>query len=162
MIAAARRGTPVILLSLALGLVLMVLPMPEWALAFRPQWALLFTLYWCLALPERIAVGTAWTVGLLLDLLGANLLGQHALGFAVAGFLCHQFHQRLRLYPVWQQTLVIGAIALLEHAISFVVIGAVRPGLPPLDYWLMPLVSALLWPWLFVLLRDVRRRFRVS
>ena len=41
-----------------------------------------------------------------------------------------------------------------------------RPGVPPGDtaidwrFWIAPFVGALLWPWLFLLLDDLRRRSR--
>ena len=33
---------------------------------------------------------------------------------------------------------------------------------PGLIYWVIPLIGALLWPWVFVTLRDVRRRFKIA
>jgi rod shape-determining protein MreD len=33
---------------------------------------------------------------------------------------------------------------------------------PSLLYWLTPVIGALLWPWVYVILRDIRRRFRIS
>ncbi|NIV77072.1 MAG: rod shape-determining protein MreD, partial [Gammaproteobacteria bacterium] len=29
-------------------------------------------------------------------------------------------------------------------------------------YWASPLVSMLLWPWIYIVLRDVRRRYQVA
>jgi len=38
--------------------------------------------------------------------------------------------------------------------------GAIGEGLPPWTFWLAPGVGALLWPWLFLLLDDLRLKTR--
>jgi rod shape-determining protein MreD len=160
---APRRGGVVIVITFCIALILMVLPLPEWARAFRPQWVTLTLIYWALALPHRVGVGSGFLVGIVLDVLSsAPLLGQHALGLSIVAYATVKLHQRIRLYPLWQQSLVILALLVAEHLIRFWSLGAIGAQPPGLSYWAVPLIGMALWPWMFILLRDLRRRFRVQ
>ena len=46
----------VIYLSLVLGLILMILPLPDWVQAYRPNWVALILIYWSMALPKRVGL----------------------------------------------------------------------------------------------------------
>ncbi|KAB7623771.1 rod shape-determining protein MreD [Alkalilimnicola sp. S0819] len=157
----ARQGGWVIALSFFLALSLSVVPLPDWASSARPEWVLLVLIYWTLALPERVGVTVGWLVGLLQDTLQGTLLGQHALAYAVVAWLILRLHQRLRLLPVWQQATSILIMLLLARFILLWANGII--GKPPADlgFWLSALLGAILWPWLFFILREVRRHFRV-
>lgn len=162
MITSNRHGGLVLLLTFAIALMLTILPLPEWVRLYRPQWVTLVLIYWCLALPDRVSVGTGFIAGLLVDVLTGTLLGQHALGMSIVAYISVQTHQRLRLFPLWQQSLSVMVLLLLEHLLSFWIIGITQKQPPGLNYWFIPLVGTLFWPWVFVMLRDVRRRFNVT
>ncbi len=157
-----HHGGWAITLSFIIALGLTILPLPEWARPLRPDWVALVLLYWSMALPQRVGVGIGWSVGLLVDVLTGTLLGQHALGLAVVAYLSLKLHQRIRVYPLWQQSLTVLFLLLLNQLLVMWVNGIT--GRPPRSwiYWAPSLVGMLLWPWLFVVLRDVRRRFRVT
>lgn len=152
----------VILLSLLTGLVLTVLPLPLWAQPLRPEWTALILIYWCMALPQRVGVGVAWTVGLLQDVLQGFLLGAHALAFGVVAFLTLKLHQRIRVFPLWQQPMSIVLLLLVIRLILLWTRGV--SGRPPADwqYWLPALTGAAIWPLIFLGLREIRRRTRVQ
>jgi len=155
------NGGPAIVITLCVAMLLMILPMPEWARPFRPQWVTLVMLYWAIALPHRVGVGSGFVVGIVLDALTGTLLGQHALGLSVVTFIAIQLHQRIRVFPFWQQSLGILVLLVIEHLLSLWVMGATRGVTPGLVYWAVPLIGALLWPWIFVTLRRIRRQFKV-
>ena len=159
---AAGEGRLVIVVTLCVAMLLAILPMPEWARPFRPQWVTLVLLYWAIALPHRVGVGSGFLAGIVLDVLTGALLGQHALGLSVVTFIAIQLHQRIRVFPFWQQSLGILVLLVIEHLLSLWVIGATRGVAPGLSYWGVPLIGALLWPWIFVTLRKVRRHFKIS
>jgi len=156
------RGTWMIIITLGIAMLMMILPLPEWARLYRPQWVTLTLIYWCIALPHRIGVGSGFSVGIVLDALTGTLLGQHALGLSLITFLASQLHARIRVFPFWQQALVVLVLLVIEHLLALWVMGAIGQSPPGLQYWLMPLIGAALWPWVFITLRDVRRRFKVS
>ncbi len=157
-----HHGAFTILASFLLALVLTVLPLPEVAQSFRPQWVALILIYWCLALPERVGIGIGWTCGIVLDVMTGTLLGQNALGLSLVAFLTLKLHQRTRLFPLWQQALTVLVLLLVERLLFLWVLGAVGQATPSLWYWMPPFVGMLLWPWLYVILRDTQRRFRVA
>jgi len=156
------RSVWVIAFTFIVAFLLMILPLPEWARAFRPQWVTLTLLYWCIALPHRVGVGSGFVAGIVLDALTGTLLGQHALGLSVVAFLAIQLHARIRVFPFWQQTLVVMVLLVIEHVLALWVIGITSRIPPNLSYSVIPFISAMLWPWLFMTLRDVRRRFHVN
>ncbi len=118
-------------------------------------------LYWAIALPHRSGVGSGFLVGIVLDGLTGTLLGQHALGLSVVTFIAIQLHQRIRVFPFWQQSLGILVLLVIEHLLALWVMGATRGLTPGLVYWTVPMIGALLWPWIFVTLRKIRRQFKV-
>lgn len=159
---ALGQGRVVILATLGIAMLLTILPMPEWARPFRPQWVTLVLLYWAIALPHRVGVGSGFLTGILLDVLTGTLLGQHALGLSVVTFIAIQLHQRIRVFPFWQQSLGVLILLVIEHLLALWVTGATRGVAPSLIYWAAPPIGALLWPWIFVTLRKVRRHFKVG
>lgn len=133
-----------------------------WAKSLRPEWTALILIYWCMALPQRVGVTVAWTVGLLQDVLQGFLLGSHALAFGIAAFLTLKLHQRIRVFPLWQQALSTLLLLLVIQLILLWVRGL--SGHPDADwqYWLPALTGTALWPPLFLGLRAIRRRFQVQ
>lgn len=157
-----RRGTLTIAVSFVLALMLTALPLPAWAEPWRPAWVTLVLVYWVLALPHRVGVGVGWVLGLLLDVMMGTLLGQHALSLALVAFLALRLHQRLRVLPAWQQGASIFLLVVLDRALSLWVTGIQGMPTEARAIWAPAVTSTVLWPWLFVVLRDVRRRYHVS
>lgn len=152
----------VIAVSFVVAFMLTAIPLPEWALPWRPAWIAMVLIYWCIALPERIGVLAGWGIGLVLDVMHGSILGQHAFGLAFVAYVAVQYHKRLRVFPLAQQTVFVGALVFLYLTMMlwiYNMLGSVRYGI---TYVFAAVTSALLWPWVFVVLRDVRRRARVT
>ncbi len=162
MIAMLYRNPLIIVTSFVLALLLNILPLPEWALSLRPPWATLVLIYWCIAMPERIGVGIGWSLGIILDVLTGTLLGQHALGLSVVAYLANKLCLRIRIFPLWQQALTVLMMLLADRLLALWTMGLSGRPAPSLWYWLPPIIGALLWPWLFIILRDLRRNFSLS
>ena len=157
-----RNGTRIILLTLIVALFLTILPMPDWAEAYRPQWVAMTLIYWVLALPARVGVFWAWGAGLVLDVTSGTVLGQHALSLSVPVYLAVELHARIRVFPLVQQAVSVWVLLLTERLLSLWVMGATGQPTPTLWYWMPTFSSMLLWPWVFILVRDLRRRFAVA
>jgi rod shape-determining protein MreD len=157
-----HHGGWVILLSIIAGYVLAVLPLPHWMELIRPDWSALIIIYWVLALPQRVGVGVAWLVGLFQDALIGALLGTHALAFALVAYLTLKLHQRIRVFPLWQQALSVLVLLLLIRLILFWINGLVGRPAPEWIFWTPAVIGTLVWPVVFVLLREMRRRYHVQ
>jgi len=154
----AHRGVALVVGSFVAALALELLPLPTWAEPARPAWVVAMLLWWCLFAPQRANVGAAFTLGLLLDVLKGSVLGQHALALTLAAYLAARFHLQLRVFPMWQQTTMVGAFALLVGGLLWWTDGIA--GHPSSLLLRVPgaIVTALLWPWLAELMRGLARR----
>ena len=147
-----------IIASFAIAFMLTALPLPDWATPWRPAWVALVLAYWCLALPQRIGVVSGWFIGLLLDVMHGSLLGQHAFGLAAIAYIVVIYHQRIRVYPLFRQALVIGSLIFLYSSAMLLIYNFLGSMRYSYDYLLAAITSALLWPWIFIVLRDFRRK----
>ena len=110
-----HHGSWVIWASFIVALTLTMLPLPHWAELFRPEWVALALIYWCMALPERVGVGVGWSMGILLDVVKGTLLGQNALALTLIAYLTLRLHQRVRVFPLWQQALFVFILVALDQ-----------------------------------------------
>jgi rod shape-determining protein MreD len=155
------QGGWIILASFLVAFVLTALPVPDWALPWRPAWVAMVLAYWCMAVPARVGVLTGWFVGVLLDVLTGALLGQHAVGLAVVAYFAVSYHKRLRVFSLIQQAVILGAL-LVVYVFLHSVVDRIA-GIPyRAEVYLAALTSMLLWPWIFVVMRDIRRRGGVA
>jgi rod shape-determining protein MreD len=157
-----HHGGSVITFTFVIALLLTVIPLPDPVRYLRPDWVGLALIYWCMALPERIGVTTGWFVGLMVDLLTGTLLGQHALSLTIVAYLTQKFHQRLRLVPVWQQSLTVLVLLVLHQLLALWISRIIgRPGVP-WNFWMPSVLGMIIWPLAHTTLRGLRRGFRVN
>lgn len=155
------RNGWLIWLSFIVGLLLSVMPMPEFMQVGRPLWLALLLTYWALHLPHRVGMVTAWCLGLALDVLYSNLLGQNALVLTLIIFLVQSLHRRMRMFPLWQQSLVLLVVFGLAQLLQLWLNALTGNRTPTLLFILPALTSALLWSWVSMLMRAMQRRFNV-
>lgn len=156
-----RRDHPAtFFLTLVVAYVLTLLYLPPALDALRPYWVALVLIYWCLEAQDRVSLGKAFVIGLVLDLLAGSLLGLHALSLVILVYLVSRFRARLKFFPPWQQALSVFALLLNDRIILLWIISLRGDPLPSLGFWLAPVVGTLLWPWLFLLLDWVRAALR--
>jgi rod shape-determining protein MreD len=148
--------------SFAVAIVLAIMPGPDWAEPFRADWVGLVLIYWCMATPNRVGVGTGWTLGLILDVLYGALLGSNALAKTLIAFLTVRLHLKLRMFPRWQQAVAVLILLMLNQLLVLWIRGATGRAPETFVYWTPSIVGMLIWPWLFVILRDLRRRANIN
>ncbi len=162
MIHEIRRSRWVIISTFIAALMLTMIPLPEWAELARPEWVSLVLIYWCMALPDRVGIYTAWFLGLILDVIHGSLLGQYALSLAVVAYFTLTFYQRLRIYGIWQQAFMVMILTLFQLLFIVWIRGVIGQAPNSYYYWMPALTTMILWPWTYLVLRDIRRHFRVS
>lgn len=146
-------------LTVFVAFMLTVMPLPEWMVEFRPDWVTLVLIYWAMALPTRVGVTIGWLTGMMLDVSHGAILGQHALGLMLVIYIVHLQHQRLRVVSLVQQAIVIFFLLLLKQLIVLWVSGIVGHAPGTWLYFMPTVTGALLWPWIYIILRDLRRKF---
>lgn len=148
--------------TLVASQLLMLVPLPEMLQPFKPYWPALVLLYWSLEAGDRVPLGLAFAVGLAGDLLDGVLLGEQALRLCALVFIALRFRSRLRFFPMWQQTLAVLALLVNDRILLTIVRVFAGDALPPAAWWISPFVGAALWPFLFLLLDDLRMRLRLQ
>ncbi len=158
----SSRGSIALYATFITALVLQVFPLPLWAHQARPDIPLLVLIYWSMALPDRIGIFAAVVLGIIVDALTSSLLGQHALAYALAIYIVLIMHKRLRLLPMWQQALTVLFILYIERLVAALILGITDGLFPDMLFWLSPLIGMFLWPWIFIILREIRQNFHIQ
>lgn len=151
----------VIYLTFVLALLIAAMPLPDTILWFQPKWVAMVLIYWCIALPHRVGVFTGFLLGLCMDLLDGSLLGQNALAMSVIAYVSQLLYQRLRNYGAWQQAMMVGILISISLLIFQWVQNLTSVAADTLAFLLPALTSTLLWPWFFIAMRTIRRRFQI-
>lgn len=153
----ASRRLPVVI-TFIVGLMLAIMPLPDSVQALRPDWLALLLIFWAMQLPRTWSVGTAWLVGIVLDVAYGTLLGQHALALCVITFMTVRFHLLMRVFPLSQLTMTVFALLALYQFLLFWVNGVVGISAPAITYWGPVVTGTLLWPFLYMFLSGIRYR----
>ncbi len=141
-----------LLLAFALNLV------PLGRVPAMPDFLALVLVFWNVHQSRRIGVGVAFVFGLLMDVHSGAVLGQHALAYTLLSFFAITVHRRLLWFSVPSQALQVLPLFLAAHAVSMlvrIVSGGMFPGWSLL---LAPVLEALLWPVVTLLLLAPQRR----
>lgn len=157
-----HRNGWVIVLSFIIALLLTMIPLPGSVEIYRPEWVTLTLIYWCMALPARVGVGVGFTIGLFLDVVRDTLLGQYAMALTLVAFITLHLHQRVRVFPLWQQAMSIFILVMLESVVVLWVKGIIGESV---SFWKLIATagtSMVVWPFVYVVLRHVRRAYHVS
>ena len=144
--------------TIVLALMLSIIPLPDWLEAFRPDWVVLVLVYWAMVLPRTWSVGSAWLVGLVLDVAQGTLLGQHALALCVVVFVTVRMHLLMRVFPAGQLMASVFSLLALYQFILFWVNGVAGLPIEASHYWAPVVSGTLVWPAVRSILNGVRMR----
>jgi rod shape-determining protein MreD len=142
--------------SLLIALVVNMLPLGR--TAWTPDLLILVLVFWSVHQPLRVGIGAAFVFGLAMDVHQSALLGQHALAYSALSFFAITIHRRLLWFTVPSQAVQVLPLFAAAHAIELAIrmlAGGIYPGWTVL---LPPLIEALLWPVVSVLLLAPQRR----
>lgn len=140
------KSSPIAVYStLFLALLCQLFPWTGQGIIFRPDFMLVVLLYWLLRTPHLCNVGTAWCVGLLVDLATGSLVGQHALAFTLTAYIALTFQRRLVLFSVMQvASYVLGLLIFARVTILILKLFAGHE-VPSWHYFWPVITSIVLW-----------------
>lgn len=157
------HNTWVILLTFIIAGFLAMVPLPAWLEPYRPEWVAMTLIYWAIALPHRVGLIFAWLLGFFVDVLEGSLLGLNAVALALVAYIALNLYQRLRMFTPLQQSGTVMMLVGMHQLILFWVYTATDQSTAPnLMFLMSSLSSAVVWPFVFLVLRQLRRYFRVS
>jgi rod shape-determining protein MreD len=139
-------GGGFIFFSFVIALLINLLPWQITAINFAPDFVALLIIYWTLNQPRRFGIAWAFLLGLLMDVADGNVLGQHALAYAVIAYLALSRQRQLAVFPFWQQALVALALLLLSQTIMLVIRLLMGASFIGWSYFAGCLLAAFLWP----------------
>lgn len=142
-------------LSVLLAMILSIVDVSSLVKIMMPDWVLIVLIYWTCTVHFRVSVGRAWFVGLLMDALTGQLLGQYAIAYAASIYLTEQQYKRIKAAPIVQQSLFIAGILFLAKVLFFWVERIEYQNLPAY-FWLPVFTGALVWPIIIILFSKIR------
>lgn len=145
-------------LSLILGLLLSVLPLPELLQPWRPEWLTLVLLFWVMHAPLLVGIWTAVFLGFLLDILLATPLGLYASSLAVLVYLARMTQRWSGVFSIRQTSALVFLLVLVSRGIRFIVLNILGQDPGSVDFFLPAIASALIWPTILLSLRRWTQR----
>ena len=113
-------------------------------------------------LPRTWSVGSAWIIGLLLDVAQGTILGQHALALCFIVFVTVRFHLLMRVFPMSQLTATVFALLALYQFLLFWINGVANISAPAISYWAPVITGTIIWPVVSMFLSGIRMRVQLG
>ena len=146
-------------LVLLFAIILNILPLPSIIDSCRPPILLLFLIYCTLAHPDNINLTYAFITGLILDVLLIMPLGYNALCFTVTVYLIMMYYPQIRLQSSWNKMFSILMILIPFFLSSTLVNSILKINYNILDVIISIILSVIIWPSLFNMLRFIRQKY---
>ncbi|ASQ46372.1 rod shape-determining protein MreD [Legionella clemsonensis] len=146
-----------LLVAVLISLALTILPLPDSLTGLRPPWILMLVLYLQFFLPNYFNMITLLIIGLILDVLLATVLGEHAFALSVTTWLASNKARRFYFFSMGQQMALIGFFCLLYQMLILVMELFLGYRMDFLMSVGSAAISMILWPWVRLLADDTLR-----
>jgi len=143
-----------VFISFLIAALLVSIPLPTKLYWFWPQWIVLIMIFWVLYLPNNIGLKTAFVIGLVLDGLSGSMLGEHSLALIMITYLLLKFNNKIIFSKISGQSIIIFALIFLYQGILYWVHGIMKSFPLTSSYWISSITSALVWPYIVMLLQE--------
>lgn len=153
----------IILITFGISIVLDTISMPSFFEAIRPNWTTMTMLYWSIKLRTHFSVGSAWLMGMLLDISKSFVWGLHGFTFSLLCYLIKRYYPRINAWSLPEQTILIPFVFAGQSLIAIWVNGILGNSTPSFTHWIMPIiVSSLFWPIINILFNEVCDIFGIN
>lgn len=126
--------------------------------AWLPDVMALVLLFWTIHQPFKVGIGTAFFLGLIVDVHQGALLGQHALAYTALSYLAIAIHRRLLWFSMLSQAAQVLPLFIVTHSLALLVRWLAGDASASWSMMLAPALEALLWPMVSVLLLLPQRQ----
>jgi rod shape-determining protein MreD len=131
--------------SLIVALIFLLLPWSGVWLKIRPDFLLLVIIFWIIRAPNLCNVGTAWLVGLFVDLATGGIFGQYALAYTITAFFAVTYQRRLVLFNNTQQLFYVFLLLIISQIVLLILKTFAGAELIGWSYFLPSITGILLW-----------------
>lgn len=145
-----------IAVSIIVAFMLNLMPWGQWVGV--PDFVALVLVFWSIHQPRRVGIGIAFTMGLLMDVHDASLLGENALSYTLLSYFAIMIHRRVLWFKVPTQAFHVLPLLLMMQAVQLVVRLLVSGKFPGWTYFLESVVASALWPVATMILLAPQRR----
>lgn len=142
--------------SLLAAFLLNLLPWNSWLGA--PDFVALVLVFWGVHQPRKVGIGTAFFLGLLMDVHDSTLLGENALAYTLLSYFAIMLHRRVLWFPTMTQAFHVFPLLLMAQSVQLAVRFLVTGKFPGWFYFIESAIAVLLWPLTTWLLLAPQRR----
>lgn len=142
--------------SVVVAFLLNLLPWGHWV--GIPDFVALVLIFWSIHQPRKVGIGIAFTMGLLMDVHNATLLGENALSYTLLSYFAIMIHRRVLWFKMPAQVLHVLPLLLLMQTVQLVIRLLVSGFFPGWLYFVESFVTAALWPVVTSMLLAPQRR----
>jgi rod shape-determining protein MreD len=132
--------------------------LPWGRMAGVPDFVALVLVFWGVHQPRKVGIGTAFFLGLLMDVHDATLLGENALAYTLLSYFAIMMHRRVVWFRLWTQAMHVLPLLMLAQGIQLLVRFFVSGKFPGWLFFSESIVAALLWPVVTIVLLAPQRR----
>ncbi|MCX7182521.1 MAG: rod shape-determining protein MreD [Nitrosospira sp.] len=144
-----------IIFSLIVALLLNQQSLPGIVSLLCPDFLALVILYWNIYHSKQFGMGAAFSMGLLMDVSEANVLGQHAMAYSVMIFFVSTLCQRFQMFRLPEQIFQIGLLLLAAESLILLIKLLNGAQFQDWNFFFASLIGALFWPLLVFFLRKL-------
>jgi rod shape-determining protein MreD len=149
---ARREPRWAVFFTVMLALIAQVIPLWDWLSLVRPSFIGLVIIYWSIYAPHAGGIFAPWIAGVALDVFKGEVLGQNALAIALIAYVTMTLHQRLRNQTLVQQSLFVCLMLYANQIVVWGIEGWTNHAVSSHWRWLQPMIGAMLWPFIAMLL----------
>ena len=110
-----------------------------------PDCVALVLAFWCIREPLKIGMGSAFLLGMAMDVVDASVIGQHSLAYVLLAYAACSLSRRILWFPLIEQALQMLPLLLLSQVVMLVARMATGAEFPGLLYFLGSISATLLW-----------------
>lgn len=147
------------ILTLLISIIINLFPLPELVTPYKPPLLMLVLIYWSLAFPKIINLTYAFVFGIIMDVLLLMPLGYNAFLYTITIYLVIKLYPQIRLHSVGNQIFSMLIILFPYFIMSTFTNNMLNISYDILEVLISMIISILIWPLLFSLLRFIRLKY---
>jgi len=147
------------ILTLLISIIINLFPLPELVTPYKPPLLMLVLIYWSLAFPKIINLTYAFVFGIIMDVLLLMPLGYNAFLYTITIYLIIKLYPQIRLHSVRNQIFSLLIILFPYFIMSTFTNNMLNISYDILEVLISIIISILIWPLLFSMLRFIRLKY---